>query len=199
MSSWLSIVVGCALAAVIVPRAAAACDCMPPPPPGIALAKAPSVFAGRVVASDAPLGGTIRLQVFRAWKGARAGEEVVIERASGVTGGCDYTFDAGTTHLVYTYARADGKLDVIAGHCGRSRVVDEATDNLDALVGAKGASADAPSAPSATTTPAAPPPVTTARGCGGCGVGAGSRDGAAAMALAACAIVARRRSRARRG
>jgi len=111
-------------------RRASACKCGSPPLVE-AFARADAVFEARVVGIEGRERGPgiVRLTVVRSWKGARAGDTVVIRRETLVMM-CRFEFENKKTYLVFA-THIDGALDVTT--CSRTRLSADAADDLVAL------------------------------------------------------------------
>jgi hypothetical protein len=106
-----------------------ACKCAEPEAAVAAAASAAAVFEGqvsRISAADADV--MVELKVARAWKGVTAEQVSVRTRAESAA--CGYPFQAGQSYLVY--AQADGS-GLQVHHCGRTRPIEEAREDIVAL------------------------------------------------------------------
>jgi hypothetical protein len=122
-------------------RRADACKCESPPL-AEAFAHADAVFEARVIGVEGRERGrgVVRLAVLRSWKGARAGDTVVIRRETLVMM-CRFAFETTKTYLVFA-THVDGALDVAT--CSRTRLAADAADDLAALSAGKMPDAGAP-------------------------------------------------------
>lgn len=170
--------------------AAHACKCAEPEAVEAAAASASAVFEGQVSQISAGDANTVvvQLNVTRAWKGVRT--EQVSVRTNAESAACGYPFQAGQSYLVY--AQADGE-NLRVQHCGRTRPIGEAQDDLVAL--------GMGSVPVATHVPQedAQSPATAqqqrpaAGGCASCSVGERRSAHGWMVALAVLSLVWRRR------
>lgn len=183
---------------------AEACSCVQPPPPLDALAQATAVFEARVQRIEvdaARLRMTAHLTVIRQWKGDLP-EDVTVTTAS-QTSLCGFPFEVDNRVLLYV----DGEgTDLSASMCSRSRPMEQAGEDLAALLDLPVSGPRRASAPPAgtggtggtggTNTPPAAHGRGTATtapasgGCGGCG-------GASLGGVAAVFVLAAPRRRAR--
>jgi hypothetical protein len=149
---------------------------------------ASALFEGRVLAIDDIAGASaatngakkVTLAVVRTWKGLDDEEQVEIY-TNGSTAACGYPFAKDASYLVFTRTH-EGRVTV--SHCGRTKPIADAGEDLAKLgAGAtpvkvlpkapdvKSAPASAVEVAPATTpdgagTPSASPPPPTKRGCG---------------------------------
>jgi hypothetical protein len=105
---------------LLVPRAAAACDCAASTACR-SVAHADAVFVGRVLSiADAPDGQwparVVRFAVAESFIGGQAGEAVVRTGQGG--GDCGFRFDVGTTYVIYAHRTDTGALST--GICSRT-------------------------------------------------------------------------------
>lgn len=192
--------VGVFLVAATWARIALPCDCVPPAPVERAFADARVVAVARVAKvamtviheeSSIRTGPVhIRLEITRAWKGAKAGDVIEVVRVE--QSDCDYDLEEGTTHVLYLEPREQGRIDARASHCARSRAINAADEEILAL--------DKLARPAPAMSPGPPPHLAPPRsGCAGCATGASSTSAceslAAAIAFATIAALRRRRSR----
>ena len=156
-----------------------ACKCGPPPPPLEALDEASAVFTGTVVSfetysfevefeSDRTESyWSVELDVDRVWKGPVASTTFVYVWHGPA---CGYgNFEIGKDFLVYTHQRSYDEVDddtLFVSFCSRTRLIENAGDDLTALgdgqapeagiTGARPASEDAGQTPDSATTDAPP-------------------------------------------
>ena len=117
-----------AVGLVVAPGQIHACSCAPLEPPTESLAKATSVFAGRVVSiterggDDGDYPVVIEFDVSSVWKGADH-QTMYLRTSSGVST-CGYRFVPGLEYLVYS---PDG---LRVSSCSRSRLLVGASEDL---------------------------------------------------------------------
>lgn len=115
-----------------------ACSCAPPPPPGEARDGSAAVFAGQVIAIEAPgpINGVISsadpvkvtLQVSQVWKGPLSNTLVVTTARDSAS--CGYSFDLSSEYLVYAYD-SEGALNT--NLCSRTAPLQSAGEDLNVL------------------------------------------------------------------
>ena len=150
-------VVSCWLA---MPQAVSACTCQPAPAPLEELERAAVVFTGTVIEIDEeplvieqggdkveiPLFLFTKFKVDQSWKGVDGDETIILT----YEGGCSYCcFQPGEDYLVYGYIEAlpftsdelpfssvEGEAFLQSSACSRTRLLTEATEDIEALDGA---------------------------------------------------------------
>ena len=153
-------------------KPAYACSCVAPRPPLEARNEAQAVFSGTVssVQSDAS-GLLVTFDMDEIWKGPEGAQLTLA--TSGSSASCGYEFAQGERYLVYGFAQ-EGRLNT--GLCTRTATLASAAEDLAAL----GPGTPAPVAPAPAPSTGAPwLPV--------------ALGGVAVVAVAAVALVARRR------
>lgn len=115
---------------------ASACSCVPQ---SIAQAKqeAAAIFEGRVTAIvAAPANGPyalaendVTLTWVRGWRGVASSQTVTVRTADS-SATCGYNFALGESYLVYAGGTSD---ELLVNNCGRTRLVREAREDLEAL------------------------------------------------------------------
>jgi hypothetical protein len=194
---WSRWVAAAAAAMALSSGAAHACDCGVRPSPREAFEEATVVFEGRSITELREWNGTVRFQVLRAWKG-EVGPEITL--ASGSDGSlmtdtfnpCDFFPRRGETYVVYARMRRNEMLAVPA--CGRTRRLDtEAAEDVAELGDIPKRAL--PPLPEPLQRPQPEAPRKASCGCEAAGAGGGAWPLAAC--LAALALVARGRRRAR--
>jgi hypothetical protein len=123
------------LAVTLNPESAYACSCASQTVEE-AVSSSDAVFEGRVVevrkgadsSSVSTRMNTVRLLVVRSWKGVA--KEAVTVRTATNEAGCGYPFRANQSYLVYANSSQAG---LQTGLCSRTRPIDEAEEDLDAL------------------------------------------------------------------
>ena len=178
---------------------ARACKCAEPPPASEAANNAAAVFEGRVTEIK-PVGSddlVVALALVRTWKGAKNLEHVLV-RTRKESAACGFPFAQDESYLVYADAvpKQDELPELSVLHCGRTRAIADADDDL-AELGMGAVPVSPGTSELAQTTPPAPPPQKpvpegvlgaqqskpAAGGCASCGVMPG-RTSAAPMAFA---------------
>ena len=160
-----------ALCAWLWAPAAHACKCAEPEAPAAASASAAAVFEGQVSRISAAETDTVvvELKVARAWKGVTTEQVSVRTRAESAA--CGYPFQAGQSYLVYAQADASG---LQVQHCGRTRPIEEAREDVVALgMGTVPVATQVPDEPKNAVTAQQERPA--AGGCASCSV-AGARS-----------------------
>ena len=128
-----------ALAWVLVPLSAAACDCGYAGAPCKAFEKTPTVFVGRVVkistidlktaSGDDYKDRLVSFEVERSYRGLTTKTAVVL---SGWNSDCGYRFQEGVRYLVYAYPHSP-TAKLTTSICTRTRPLSEASEDLEYL------------------------------------------------------------------
>jgi hypothetical protein len=129
MKAFRMIALAAVLAGLVSAEAALACTCAPPPGPQESLTSSDAVFTGTVV-SVTPSGGSnqVVFQVESVYKNAKCGQVTIVTALDEAA--CGYTFQVGTSYLVYA-SRQQGKLST--GICSRTQPTSSASGDLTAL------------------------------------------------------------------
>ncbi|HET9224857.1 MAG TPA: hypothetical protein VFO07_20255 [Roseiflexaceae bacterium] len=163
---WLLVVVVSGLFFSLRPCSVFACSCAPPGTPLQELNRSGAVFAGKVVAIDAPSGMPILISSFPfidflsssaepvsvtfdvldVWKGPPQRRLVVTTPRDSAS--CGYSFQMGETYLVYA-SEQDGGLTTYL--CSRTNSINQARSDLAALDPGTAPTLDGPSRPSPNT------------------------------------------------
>lgn len=129
------------------------CSCVRQPEPLVALGRADAVFSGAVVAVRDPHAGEATyssidpllysIAVNEVWKGD-VGDTTVITTAR-ESCSCGFPFQIGRTYIVYAYLPRTGDADWSTHLCTRTRDIERAGEDLEALnaVDTSGTAADA--------------------------------------------------------
>jgi MYXO-CTERM domain-containing protein len=174
----------------LTPTTARACSCLEQPFE-TAHESAVAIFEGRA-ASIAPADDgrlLVTFDVVQTWRAANHEHVEVLTASNGAA--CGYTFEVGTSYLVYA-ASAEGERYVVSLCSRTARMAD--ADGDRALLGSGVVPVDIVDDPESESPAPRPPP--TRAGCASCSVGARGSSGPTALALIGLAIaVLARRSR----
>ncbi len=118
-----------ALLLALMPSSVAACSCSQTSPPAVELGLAAAVFTGVVqkVSRDAAE-SVVTLQVTGSWKGVSKAQKTVRTKADPEA--CGFSFEVGSSYLVYAYSRGP---DTTTTSCTRSGRMSDVGADLSAL------------------------------------------------------------------
>jgi hypothetical protein len=119
-----------------IPTSTHACSCIPPQSPEVSLGQAAAVFSGTV--TDINEEGILNmprlevtLDVDRVWKGSI--DETVTVITAKDSAACGIPFAEGSTYIVYASAAEEGSNELRAYSCGRTALLEDATEDTMAL------------------------------------------------------------------